>query len=520
MIPLAEAVVRAEAALGEGRLAEAEALVEAIRRVVPEAIAGQRLWARMALARGEQETALRILARILEIDPEDAEAWAASAKIRREQGEREEARALLQVAWECAPWRRDLRALLATWCREDGLEGGLFPTAAALSAWYVRQGFWSRASEECRAVLERVGTRWDVRQRLAVALWHQGARREAVAEAERALEERPELVGAIVVAAWGARERGDESAARRFRELVWMLDPLGESLERWARAERWEETSWLREGEVVMVEEPLPGLAASEVALLWDLPSDEELEAARPSEAVGVEESAWSREEIDERLGSRASEAVLEEAGAGLTLGWLSEEEVEQARPRAELEPGWTGLLEELAESGVEPFEVEEAGQLAGERGEERRGVVEEAGSPVESETGEGVATAEPAVRMAEAGTGGDEVWRGVAIGHGAARETGVEERATIVPAEDEIGQARALLGSGRTSEAIRVIQRLVHRSAAGVEELVPDLERIVRERGEGAREAAMVLGAWYRRRGERGLAARYYELALRLGNE
>jgi len=508
-IPLEEAIGRARRALAEGRLDEAKELCQAIRRAVPEALVGLRLWSEVSRQEGDAETAERLLGVVLERDPEDAEAWCALAELHRARGDKEAALRLLQVAWECAPWRRELAERLGEWANEERREGRLWPTRAALSAWYERQGWWTRAAEECRALLTGSGERVDVRQRLIRCLWRAGEQEEACRAAETLLGERGETVGALVVAALVARSRGDEEAAQAHRERLWALDPVGEGIERYWGPEEREGREWLRATGPVLVEEPAFAEASGELELLWELPTDEELEEARPGSVevgTGVEETGRADEvavvsglEIGDRVG-------VESTSQGWTLP--SDEEIEAARPREELEPGWTGLLEELAASGVEPFSCDEE-SVSG-------GPAEGEGAVVAGQEESVAATGE---ETRESGEEAREPLQVVEFGRAAREERESVETAAEL-AGDEIEQVRMLLESGAVLEAVRVAQRLVRERHSDIAALVPLLERVVSGEGSGAREAAMTLGAIYRRRGDRAVASRYYELALRLRNE
>jgi len=529
-IPLAEAVERARRAIEESRLDEAKAMVEAIRAAAPEAVVTHRLWGAVLLAE-DAGAAEPVLLRAVELDPEDADAWALLALARERRGETEAARALGQVAWECAPWRRELAERLLTQCREAGPDGQLWPSKAALSAWYVAQGWWTRASEECRAVLAETGERWDIRQRFCLALWWLGAREEARAEAERLLAERPEAVGAVIVAALAARERGDEAAARRHRELLWALDPTGEAVERYVPAEQWEARSWLRPAEPLVVEERWLTPSLGDTELLWELPTDEELEAARPVGDIEVEEVLTVTELslTEEVAGGSAGE------GEGEEVLWElpSEAEIEAARPGEEFERGWTSVLEELRASGLEPLSME---GLAGGREGEASAAEEERAEEIPSEEAGAVAAVPgPAVSEKEIaaleGTAGEEEG---AVGREEVTSEAERPEAVTMPvgatAEEEAGRAapagslvdefQRLVAEGASGEAVRLAQRAVHQGAEEAALLVPYLERLVAEGRPGARQAAMTLGAFYRRRGETGRAARYYELALRLRSE
>ncbi len=526
-IPLADAIARAREVLGAGQLAEAKRVVEAVRAVAPEAVATYRLWGRLLLEE-DAAAAEGVLARAVAVDPEDSEAWALLAEARRRRGDSEAARALLQVAWECAPWDRALVAQLAEWSGEQEDGGQLFPSRAALASWYVAQGWWTRAAEECRAVLEEAAERWDLRQRYCVALWWLGAREEAAAEAERVLAERPDMLGAVIVAALAARDRGDEASAERHRELVWALDPLGETIDRVVPRERWKERSWLRLAEPLVVEERW-GAAAAGAELLWELPTDEELAAARP--AVGIDEAGLEFAElveVEEALASAAGE-VEEEAAAEAEPGWTlpSEEEVEAARPSEAFERGWTTILAELQASGLEPLALEEiearvegpgmeGAVTVGEGESGEKGVAppgpEETEAPLVG-AGAGVEAVEFG-RAAQEGERAEKAAEATVVAEGAKPAEGVRQEAPRAVVEE----FQRLVGAGAEEEAVRLAQRIIQRG--GGEELVPYLEELANRGKRGARQAAMTLGAYYRRRGETGQAARYYELALRLRSE
>ncbi|GBD17597.1 hypothetical protein HRbin27_00079 [bacterium HR27] len=540
-IPLAEAVEKARRAIDEARWSEAKAIVEAVRSAAPEAATTQLLWGRILLEE-DAEAAERVLLRAIEIDPEDAEAWALLAEARRRRGERETARTLLQVAWECAPWQREYAERLAAWYREDGQDGQLWLSRAALAALYVSQGWWTRAGEECRTLLEEGGERWDLRQRLCLALWWLGARDEAAAQAEGMLAERPEAVGALIVAALAARERGDEATARQHCELLWALDPLGEAVTRYVPEERWEERAWLGVAEPVLVEERWTVPSVGETALLWELPTDEELAAARPpdaelEEALAFEIGLAAEEAATGAVG--AAEAESEPVEAGVLEQWElpSEEEIEAARPPAEVERGWTSMLEELVSSGIEPLAIEglesaeEAPAGAAPPGAEVVAETVLPGMTAEAATPEAVAGNEEAV--AEAGEMATEAAEAaatsvertaveepvVSVSAAAAEESQTRDRGEELITSAE-GEFERLLATGAVEEAVRLAQRVVHRGGEEAEALIPHLERLVAEGGRGARQAAMAVGAFYRRRGETGRASRYYELALRLRSE
>ncbi|MCX7622473.1 MAG: tetratricopeptide repeat protein [Thermomicrobium sp.] len=521
-IPLAEAVERVRRAVAAGQLAEAKRMLRAIRSVAPEAVATHRIWGEVLLEE-DPSAAERVLARAITVDPEDADSWRAMAEAFWRRGEREAARACLQVAWECAPWRRELAERLTEWYRGEEEGGQLFPSSPALSAWYLAQGWWTRCAEECRAALERVGPRWDLRQRYCLALWWLGAREEAGEEAERLLAERPELVGALAVAALAARERGDDVAARRYRELLWALDPSGEVVERCVSPEQWEARGWLGVPEPVLVEEAWLVAGLEETELLWELPTDEELEAARPT-ASDEGEAAVASAEVEGAAEFR--EFALEEVGEGVwAVGTVPAEAelgaLEDGETRREaLEPGWTGLLEE-AGTAVEFAELEELAEAASAVAEEEtepvvREVVAAAWSFEEMEGArrpdEG-SVEEPTPSTTEATVGGE---REAVPASGAARAASEE----LDRWGDSVEEFHRLVAEGESARAARLAQRIVHENPDAAVTLVPELERMVSEGKAGARQAAMALGALYRRRGETARAARLYELALRLRAE
>ena len=223
--------------------------------------------------------------------------------------------------------------------------------------------------------------------------------------------------------------------------------------------------------------------------------------------ATGLEENGRGDEAVQYGALEAAESQGEELVSQGRTLP--GDEEIEAARPREELEPGWTGLLEELAAGGVAPFSYGEE-PFYGEPGGRWEGAVgaeqEESVAAVGEELREGAEDVSEAVEVVEFGR--------------AAREERVSVETGAEHAGEEIEQVRMLVKSGAVIEAVRVAQRLVREGHSDVAALIPVLEEVVSDEGPGAREAAMTLGAIYRRRGDRALASRYYELALRLRSE
>jgi tetratricopeptide (TPR) repeat protein len=526
-LPVTTVIERAQATLHDGRYREAMRLCQALLREFPKYLTAHRLLGQAALYAGETELAEEALQTVRQLDPEDREAALGLSQIAEQRGELEIALAFCQAAWECSPWDQELRERVARLAEACYGEGQLFLTGAALAAQHCRGGRWTRAANECRAVLNQTATRPDVQQRLAVALWRRGDLEAAAEVCRSVLQVLPDAVVPLLVLAQIEQERGETGEAAALRERAHRIDLDGRRAATLALAGQEELRAFLLPAGIPQVEEAVlageaavgqaaaPGGTAPEVRaaeiereeVLLELPSDEELEAARPGEAATAGYTSLLRSLEGEGLEPFSPEEGSAEVPAAVPeevlLQLPSDEEIEAARPREELEPGWTGLLESYELEGVEPFtpEVFASGEVVVETGAgpeqagEREGA-EEAVSPA-GELPAGLGTFEetgswlehavidseraPGAGRAESPAFGEE-WYGEELapqafeelGEPMAAGAGQAEEATLGPGEpvlaDQIDEREALAAA---AERLGVGPELFERSRAAKEELV-----------------------------------------------
>jgi Tfp pilus assembly protein PilF len=466
-LPVTAVVEQAEATFGEGRYREALRLCQGLVRVFPTYLTAQRVLGRAALRAGELELAEEAYQTVRQLDPDDREAALALSQIAEQRGELETALAFAQAAWEGSPWDRELRERVGRLAEACHGRGQLFLTGAALGSQYSRGGYWTRAANEWRAVLERGVARPDVQQRFALALWRGGDLQAAARCCEALLQELPDAVVPLLILAAVAEEQGEPGEAAALLERARRVDLDGsrattlvsEGVDAARLAVRplpipeIEETVLIAEPPASAAAMPVPEVAEVSPVLepaegLLQLPTDEELEAARPTaEAVagytGLLRSleVAGLEPFSPVEGATEGEAELPDELVALA----SDEEVEAARPREVLEPGWTGLLKSYELEGIEPLASEEFG-LPGEVGAEPdvgrvSRVIEggEAGRPGSETAGDAASRVAPGIVPSEEGIS----W----VEHAVldwARDVGVGAVSGAIEAGEEAGEAWA----------------------------------------------------------------------------
>lgn len=491
-LPVTAVIEQAERAVREGRYAEAVRVCEGVVRKFPTYLTAQRLLGRAALLAGELARAEEAYQAVRRLDPEDREAAVSLSQIAERRGELETALAFAQAAWEGSPWDRELRERVGRLAEACYGRGQLFLTGAALATQYSRGGYWTRAASECRAVLQRGLARPDVQQRLALALWRGGDLDGAARCCEALLQELPEAVVPLLIRAAVAEEQGEVGEASALLERARRVDLDG------SRAEALDapgvEARRLPvrpvvipeiEEAVLITEPPSSVLAASSPAVgepppasepsggLLHLPTDEELEAARPREETVAGYTGLLKSLEVEGLEPFSPLEGAVEAGAELSaelVALASDEELEAARPREVLEPGWTGLLRSYELEGIQPLAPEEFG-LPGEVGLEW--------------------TAESASLAVEPEQAG---WIGIET----APEASAPEPAGGVLAEGGISWADHAVIDWTSEAGMPAEDRVVLTGEAAGEEPAPEVEReMVAESGGALRGKAPSAGWW-----------------------
>lgn len=436
-LPLSEAVQRAQDAMSGGNYRLA---VETCRRVLdqfPEYAAAHRLLGEAYLEQHQASEAKQAFREALLRDPQDLSPYLGLGLIAEEGGDARTALAYLQAAWEIAPQRTDLRDHVVRLSQQIyGSEGRLQLTRAGLGSLHYHAGRWSRAVSECAAVLADHPDRIDVRIRLAETLWRRGEDDRAGAAARTVLERSPNAVVALLILADIERRHGNSDEATTLRDRARAVDPDGARATQLLGPVTDDQADFFLPEQTPMVEElaetaveperpkiaPAPDFTAPEPSVVSErpapapetvlegpppveisLPTDEEIEGARPADAAAkgytdvlrslegegfqpfsavefgaeVEPPAPPAPVEEPVVEPPAPEAAAPEAEAAAPaeeevdlealFGISSDQEIAAARPPEETPRGYTGILRSLEDTGLEPFSLETPEEQASE---------------------------------------------------------------------------------------------------------------------------------------------------------
>jgi tetratricopeptide (TPR) repeat protein len=234
---LADWAVAIEDRLAAADLATAAALAQVVLRKLPRHLATyQRLleaaWRQRRWDEGEDWGR-----RLLQADPTNALAWRGLAMAAEQRGDRAQAHAIWQRAFECAPYDPDIRAGLS----RTTLHPGEAPTTpvgelpalvlnlACLATLYRQGHQWERAATTYRQLLQADSRRIDFQIGLMAALWQQRAQQSAYPLAQHLTRQHPHLL-----VAWVAlRTLGDDNDRALARAPLAAMDPDGEFVSNW-----------------------------------------------------------------------------------------------------------------------------------------------------------------------------------------------------------------------------------------------------------------------------------------------
>jgi tetratricopeptide (TPR) repeat protein len=417
--PLTEAVQQAEAALSGGNYRSA---VDTCRRVLgqfPEFATAHRVLGEALLEDGDVAGAEQAFADVLQRDPQSSAAYTGLSKIAESRGDRDTALAYAQVAWENAPQQSDLRDRVAMLSEQLYGQGGrLHLTRAALTSLHFRAGRWSRAAAEAAGVLTEHPGRVDMQLRLAEALWRRGSLQAAGNACHSVLATSSSSVLALLMLADVERQQNQPEAAAEHLEQARKIDPDGvraadlvtigssdladfilpaslpvfeDMGETTIEAERPRiapapDFSWSAADAAPAAEEAatVEASAAESTGDTDDfdvsLPDDAEIEAARPPaqaasgytsmlrslEGEGLQPFNLEGEGDDEAEDSSLDAfEITDDATEDETFGLVSDEDLEAARPPSESPRGFTSLLDSLGDTGLEPFQIDDASSEA-----------------------------------------------------------------------------------------------------------------------------------------------------------
>lgn len=174
-------------------------------------------WQRRAWAEGETWGR-----RLLQADPGNVKAWRALARSAEHRGNRAQAEAWWQRAFEHAPFDADVRVGLAR-TRMDGADP-LELSQACLAALRLRAFHWGQAAAIYRPLVEATPERLDYVIGYMVAFWRHGQNRNAYGAARYLVRQQPYILLAWTVLA----ATGDDNDRALALSPQQTMDPDGE----------------------------------------------------------------------------------------------------------------------------------------------------------------------------------------------------------------------------------------------------------------------------------------------------
>lgn len=160
--------------------------------------------------------------RLLQADPGNPGAWQALAAAAEQRGQRAQANALWQRAFEMSPYAPEIRAGLARTSLDDA--HALALDFASLAMIYLRGLRWEPAAQAYRQLVKADPRRIDFQLCLMVALWQSHANEEAYTLARHLLQSQPHLLLAWVV----LDAIGDKNDRALAQNPISSMDPDGE----------------------------------------------------------------------------------------------------------------------------------------------------------------------------------------------------------------------------------------------------------------------------------------------------
>ncbi len=186
----------AKGAIISGACDQAITLCEHLLQQYPKHLEAHCMLAEAYREHGDLPTAEDLFLRSLSADPERLIARWALSIIYDRRGERDAALKQLHIALELSPDHTELRRELAEMSQDK-----LKPSTGGLARLYLRGGLFDRSAAEFRAALEREPSRLDLKVGLAEVLWRDGYLDEALRQCHDILEDSPDCLKALAIAA-------------------------------------------------------------------------------------------------------------------------------------------------------------------------------------------------------------------------------------------------------------------------------------------------------------------------------
>ena len=165
--------------------------------------------------------------RLLQADPGNALAWRSLAWAVEQKDMRNAARAMWQRAFQADPYDPEIRSGLSRTSLEE--PNALMLDAGGLASLYMRGYRWQQAAVTYQSLVEADARRIDFQVNWMVALWQQGARREAYRIARRLSARHPYLIMSWAV----LNALGDVDDKALARNPIKSMDPDGEFVRMW-----------------------------------------------------------------------------------------------------------------------------------------------------------------------------------------------------------------------------------------------------------------------------------------------
>lgn len=193
LIPLHDHLDLMREHLREGQYAEVITLGQHVLRHYPKHLETYRLLGEACLETGDLGSAADLFNRVRSADPENVVALVGLSIVHEQRKQVGEAIWHLERAFEIQPANEELRKeLLRLYAEQEGTpRERLKLTPGGLARLYARQGLYSQAIQEFRALLSRDSTRTDVQAALAETLYRVGRKQESAEIAQTLLETLP-----------------------------------------------------------------------------------------------------------------------------------------------------------------------------------------------------------------------------------------------------------------------------------------------------------------------------------------